>query len=41
MESQKRLWIAIVLLGDAFYTVATFGGYAVLGRRLLPARQAV
>jgi len=41
MESRKRLSIAMMLLGDAFYTVAIFGGYAVLGRRVLPARQAV
>jgi hypothetical protein len=38
MESQKRLWIARVLLGDAFYADAIFGGYA--GRLLLPMRQA-
>ena len=29
------------LLGDAFYTVAMFGGYALLSRFLQPARQTV
>ena len=28
------------LLGDAFYTVALFGGYALIRSRLEPARQA-
>ncbi|HEV8493253.1 MAG TPA: hypothetical protein VGR76_13335 [Candidatus Angelobacter sp.] len=40
MESQNRLWTAIVLLSDALYTVAIFGGYAALSRLLLPVRQA-
>jgi len=39
MESQKRLSIAMVFLGDAFYTAAISGGDAALAR-LLPARQA-
>ena len=39
MESQKRLSIAMVLLGETSYSAAIFCGYAALSR-LLPARQA-
>jgi hypothetical protein len=48
MEIPKRLWIAVVvlgagarlLLGDAFYMVAIFGGYAAISHSYQLRRQA-
>lgn len=48
MEIPKRLWIGNLagipfyrnqVLGDAVYTVAIFGGYAILNRLCQSARQ--
>ena len=43
MNISERMWIGMVILGafgDAIYTVAIFGGYAVLNRLFQPLRQA-